>query len=121
MGHRPSQTRDVDDHHSPHRADELAPARMPQKATLILDLNIRSDTTFNGDIGSEPVFNKSSLTLHFIADAVGHVGCGDVARRRLDMRALIIEKEVCAKGAQELALVEAAKEQRLVDANVPGP
>ena len=57
--------------------------------------------------------------LGFIGDAVRHVARGDVFHRRLDVRALIVEENVGAERAEDLALVEAAQEEHLVDADVP--
>src|SRR5262249_39998758 len=44
----------------------------------------------------------------------------DVLRRGLDVRALIVEEEIGTERTQELALVEPAEKERLVDADIPG-
>ena len=44
-----------------------------------------------------------------------------VLRRRLDVPGLVVEEDIGTERAQELPLVQSAEEQRLVDADVPGP
>src|SRR6185295_7626920 len=57
----------------------------------------------------------------FVCDAVWNVTRGDMLCRGLDMSPLVVEKDVRAERPQELALVESAEKERLVDADVPRP
>ena len=58
-------------------------------------------------------------TLLLVGDAVQHVAGWHVLRRRLDVARLVVEEEIRLELAQEIALGEAAEEQRLVDLDVP--
>ena len=48
-----------------------------------------------------------------------HVAGGNVLRRGLDVRALVVEEDVGAERSQNLALVEAAQEEHLVNSDIP--
>src|SRR5256714_2372039 len=61
-----------------------------------------------------------ALRFLFVGDAERHMPGRDVAGRRLDVAALVVEKNVRAEGFQERALVQPAQKQGFVDADVPG-
>src|SRR3954468_14838410 len=46
---------------------------------------------------------------------------GYVPLRRLDVAALIVEKDISAQRVQEGSLVQPAEKQRFVDSDIPGP
>src|SRR5579859_8139431 len=52
---------------------------------------------------------------------MGYVAGGHVAGSRLHVALLVVEEDIGAKGLEELALGQSAEEQRLIDADVPGP
>src|SRR5512144_2057012 len=68
---------------------------------------------------SNAALSVSALDISFIGYSMRDMAGGHVLRRRFDMPSLIIEEYIRAERAQELALVEPAEKQRLVDADVP--
>src|SRR5437773_11333197 len=61
-----------------------------------------------------------ALRFLFVGDAERHMPGRDVPARRLDVAALVVEKNVRAESFQERALVQPAQKQGFVDADVPG-
>src|SRR6478672_10392636 len=68
----------------------------------------------SAEVGSADVYDAS-----FIRDPVRDVSRRNVLRGGLDVPTLVVEENVGAEGAQELTFVQAAEEERLVDADVP--
>src|SRR2546430_6519561 len=90
-------------------------------ATMAITITITISTTIPTAASSRVLkIFMPALRFLFVGDAERHMPGRDVAARRLDVAALVVEKNVRAEGFQERALVQPAQKQGFVDADVPG-